>query len=421
MSSHAATQRHARPGAAQLGAHRPMRPARTSRSRTCRSPPSAAPAAARRSAAAWRSATRCSTWARCMRWRRSTGRPRAGARRLRARRALNALMGAGRRRPQRRCARRCRRRCARAPPQAQRCAALLVPQSAAEYRVAADIGDYTDFYTSIHHATAVGRLFRPDNPLLPNYKWVPIGYHGRASSIARLGPARSPPARAAACPPGAARPELGPDAAPRLRARARRLRRRGQRARQRACRSREAEEHVFGLCLLNDWSARDIQAWEYQPLGPVPRQELRHHDLAVGRDARGARAVSRAAGRARPASPQPLPYLDVAGDARRAARSTSSSRSGSRRARMRAAGAPPQRLSHSQLPRRLLDASRRCSRTTPSTAATCSPGDLLGSGTQSGPRPEQAGSLLELTAGRQAAARAAERRDAHLPRGRRSR
>src|SRR5207248_2280225 len=143
---------------------------------------------------------------------------------------------------------------------------LLIPQEAAEYRVAAQVGDYTDFYASIHHATAVGRLFRPDNPLLPNYKWLPIAYHGRASSIRVSGYDFARPA-GQVLPPGATEPEL---------AATRRLDYelevgvfvgRGNEL-GRSVPLAQAEAHAFGLCLLNDWSARDIQAWEYQPLGP---------------------------------------------------------------------------------------------------------------------------------------------------------
>jgi fumarylacetoacetase len=137
----------------------------------------------------------------------------------------------------------------------------LIPQSACEMLLPAEIGDYTDFYASIHHATNVGRMFRPDNPLLPNYKHVPIAYHGRASSIVvsgtrvrrplgQLGEGRFGPSReldyelevGAFLGPGNVLGEPIPIG--------------------------EADQHIAGLCLVNDWSARDIQRWEYQPLGP---------------------------------------------------------------------------------------------------------------------------------------------------------
>jgi fumarylacetoacetase len=130
----------------------------------------------------------------------------------------------------------------------------------------ARVADYTDFYASIHHATNVGSMFRPDNPLLPNYKWVPIGYHGRASSLVPSGtPVRRPQGQTRA--DGAESPSFGPS---------RRLDYEMEVGAYVATGNalggpialRDAEAHVAGLCLVNDWSARDIQAWEYQPLGP---------------------------------------------------------------------------------------------------------------------------------------------------------
>ena len=142
----------------------------------------------------------------------------------------------------------------------------LVPMTAAEFDVPARIGDYTDFYTSVHHATNVGRLFRPDNPLLPNYKWVPIGYHGRVSSIGVSGQQFKRPV-GQTMPPGATQPVFGPckrlDIELELGVFVGTGNELGE-----PIEMQEAEQHVFGICLLNDWSARDIQAWEYQPLGP---------------------------------------------------------------------------------------------------------------------------------------------------------
>src|SRR6185436_4132753 len=144
--------------------------------------------------------------------------------------------------------------------------ACLVPQSAVEMGLPCHIGDYTDFYTSIHHATAVGRQFRPDNPLLPNYRWVPIGYHGRASSIGVSGQAiRRPSGQFKGA--DDATPTVGPT---------RRLDYELElgafiasgNAQGEPIPIAAAEEHLFGLALFNDWTARDIQAWEYQPLGP---------------------------------------------------------------------------------------------------------------------------------------------------------
>ncbi len=128
-----------------------------------------------------------------------------------------------------------------------------------------EIGDYTDFYASIHHATNVGKMFRPDNPLLPNYKWLPVGYHGRASSIVVSGtPVRRPCGQTAENPAGP--PTFGPTR--RLDYELESARFSGRAMHGRIDSDHEADDHLFGVCLLNDWSARDIQAWEYQPLGP---------------------------------------------------------------------------------------------------------------------------------------------------------
>ncbi len=142
---------------------------------------------------------------------------------------------------------------------------LLVPMSEAVMQLPAHIGDYTDFYASIYHATRVGKRFRPDNPLLPNYKYIPIGYHGRASSIVVSGhPIRRPSGQTKSqAEDPVFRPtqaldyelEIGLFVGP------------GNELGQ-AIPIAQAENHIFGLCLVNDWSARDIQSWEYQPLGP---------------------------------------------------------------------------------------------------------------------------------------------------------
>ncbi|MDE3185967.1 MAG: fumarylacetoacetase [Acidobacteriota bacterium] len=143
--------------------------------------------------------------------------------------------------------------------------ALLVPMREAVMQLPAQIGDYTDFYASIHHATRVGRLFRPENPLLPNYKHVPIGYHGRASSIVVSGQEiRRPRGQTK---PSAGEPEFGPTKSLDYELEVGVFVGPGN-ALGRSIPIAEAEEHVFGLCLVNDWSARDMQAWEYQPLGP---------------------------------------------------------------------------------------------------------------------------------------------------------
>lgn len=144
--------------------------------------------------------------------------------------------------------------------------ACLVPQSAAEYRLPARIGDYTDFYTSIHHATNIGKQFRPAAPLLPNYKWVPIGYHGRASSIIVSGKNFQRPVGQLML-PGASTPVLQPSRRLDIELELGAFIGAGN-ALGESIAIDDAESHVFGFTLLNDWSARDIQGWEYQPLGP---------------------------------------------------------------------------------------------------------------------------------------------------------
>ena len=259
----------------------------------------------------------------------------------------------------------------------------------------ATIGDYTDFYAGIHHAVTVGSLFRPDNPLLPNYKYVPIGYHGRASSVR---PSGFPVTR----PRGQTRPQESQ--APVFR------------ATQRLDFELElgvwigpgnalgdvididrAHDHIAGFCLLNDWSARDFQAWEYQPLGPFLAKNfmttvspwiITPEALAPFRTAQVARTDD---------DPKPLPYLWSEADQKYGALNLTlevwlSSQ------RMRAEGFLPILLSKSHT-RHLYwtfaqlvthHASNGCNLTT---------GDLLGTGTISGPTPDSAGSLLELSAG----------------------
>jgi fumarylacetoacetase len=142
----------------------------------------------------------------------------------------------------------------------------LVPMSDAQLFVPAEIGDYTDFYASIYHATNVGKLFRPDNPLLPNYKHVPIGYHGRASSIVISGTDVTRP-KGQTLPTGSTDPVFGPTQMLDYEAEVGFFVGRGTELGA-GVPIEKAEEHIFGICLVNDWSARDMQSWEYQPLGP---------------------------------------------------------------------------------------------------------------------------------------------------------
>jgi fumarylacetoacetase len=272
---------------------------------------------------------------------------------------------------------------------------LLHEAAACTLHLPASVGDYTDFYAGIHHATNTGRQFRPDNPLLPNYKYVPVAYHGRASSVRVSGAAVRRPngQRKPASDPA---PSFGP------------------------CRNLDFElelgvwigpgnapgepipiaraaEHVAGFCLLNDWSARDIQAWEYQPLGPFLAKNfcttvspwiVTPEALAPLRLAPDPRA---------PGDPPPLPYLDDPADTQSGGLDITLDvllRSGS----MRTAGEPPSRLSRSNA-RHLywtvaqMVAHHSCG------GCDLRPGDLFGSGTISAPTPDGFGSLLEITNG----------------------
>jgi fumarylacetoacetase len=270
----------------------------------------------------------------------------------------------------------------------------LVAQSEAEYAVPARIGDYTDFYASIYHATAVGALFRPDNPLLPNYKWVPIGYHGRSSSIGVSGQQIRRP-RGQIKPSGTQDPQLLPT---------RRLDYEleigvfigAANALGTPIAIGDAERSVFGLCLLNDWSARDVQAWEYQPLGPFLAKNFATtiSPWIVTLEALAPYRVpwTRAA-----QDPQPLPYLDCA-QLRQSGAIDMQLEVYIETQAMRAAGAPPQRLSHSNFRHSYWTISQLVAHHTVN-GCNLEAGDLLGSGTQSGPTPDEAGSLLELTVG----------------------
>lgn len=270
----------------------------------------------------------------------------------------------------------------------------LVAQSAAEHALPAQIGDYTDFYTSIHHATAIGKLFRPDNPLLPNYKWVPIGYHGRASSIDVSGQQfRRPLGQTRA--PDAEVPVFGP---------CKRLDYELEvgvfigngNALGEAIPMANAEAHVFGLCLLNDWSARDMQAWEYQPLGPFLAKNFAS-TISPWIVTLEALAPYRAGWTRDSADPQPLPYLDDAGLRDHGALDVQLEVLIQTPA-MRSAGLAPHRLSLSNFRDSYWSVSQLVAHHTVN-GCNLRGGDLLGSGTQSGPTPEAAGSLLELTAG----------------------
>src|SRR5215207_10812161 len=185
---------------------------------------------------------------------------------------------------------------------------VLVPMDQAELLLPATVGDYTDFYASIHHATNVGSMFRPDNPLLPNYKWVPIGYHGRASSIVPSGtPVRRPAGQSR--PPDAPAPSFGPSRSLDYEMELGLFVAVGNVLGEPVPIGR-AEDRIFGFCLVNDWSARDIQAWEYQPLGPFLAKNFAT-TISPWVVTLEALEPFRAPAPARPAGdPAPLPYLD---------------------------------------------------------------------------------------------------------------
>ncbi len=279
-------------------------------------------------------------------------------------------------------------------PHAAALASALVPQAGAEFAVPAHIGDYTDFYTSIHHATAVGRLFRPDQPLLPNYKWVPIAYHGRASSIGVSGQQVRRP-HGQLMPRGAERPHLAPSERLDYELELGVLIGSGN-ALGEPIALEHAERHVFGLCLLNDWSARDVQAWEYQPLGPFLAKNFAT-TVSPWVVTLEALAPFRAPWQRPATDPAPLPYLD--GVALRAAGALDISLSVAlETARMRERGAPPVQLSQSNFRDSYWSLAQMVTHHTVN-GCNLAPGDLLGTGTQSGPQPHEAGSLLELTGG----------------------
>lgn len=255
------------------------------------------------------------------------------------------------------------------------------------------IGDYTDFYVGIHHATAIGKLFRPDNPLLPNYKHVPIGYHGRASSVRVSG---TPVVR----PWGQLK---APDSDAPVHAPCRRLDHElelglwiaGDNDLGAPVPIAVAWERIGGVCLLNDWSARDIQAWEYQPLGPFLAKNFAT-TVSPWVITSQALAPFRTAPQPRPAGdPQPLPYLREEGEGALAITLETTLHT----AAMRAAGLPPHRLSHGNTHDAMYWTPAQILAHHASNGCDLHAGDLLGTGTLSGPTPESAGSLMELSQG----------------------
>jgi fumarylacetoacetase len=273
----------------------------------------------------------------------------------------------------------------------KRFARYLLPMKQAELFLPLAIGDYTDFYSGIHHATNVGKILRPDNPLLPNYKWVPIGYHGRSSSVVVSGTQVLRP-RGQIKAPDASEPVFGPSNRLDYEAELGFVVGPGN-ALGKPIAVGRALDHVFGVVLLNDWSARDVQAWEYQPLGPflaksfattispwiVTREALEPYRCP---------AFPRADG-----DPKPLPYLWDDADQREggfAIEVEMHLRTESMKA--------PVRLSRASFRDSYWTAAQLVAHHT-SNGCNLRPGDLLGSGTISGATPDSFGSMMELTQG----------------------
>jgi fumarylacetoacetase len=268
----------------------------------------------------------------------------------------------------------------------------LIPIAEVTLQMPVSIGDYTDFYASVHHATNVGSMFRPDNPLLPNYKHLPIAYHGRASSIIPSGtPVRRPcgqlqdgdaPPRFAASRLLDYELEVGAFIGP------------GNRLGESIPIDR-AEQHIFGLCLVNDWSARDIQRWEYQPLGPFLAKNFATSisqsivPLDVLEPFR-VRAFTRAEG-----DPQPLPYLRGQADQERGGFDITVE-AWLQTEKMRAARIEPFLVSRGNFREMYWTLGQMVTHHA-SSGCNLRPGDLIASGTVSGPDRASAGCLLERT------------------------
>lgn len=271
-----------------------------------------------------------------------------------------------------------------------RLTSCLVEQANVEYKVPARIGDYTDFFTSINHATNVGKLFRPENPLLPNYQWVPIGYHGRSSSIEISGHSfRRPHGQLKA--PDADAPILAPSQRLDYELEVGIYIGKGNDL-GKPISIESAEDHVFGLCLFNDWSARDIQAWEYQPLGPFLAKSFAStvspwivtmEALAPYRET-WSRPVDH---------PQPLPYLDS--EPHRANGAVDMQLEVLLKTQQMS---EPDRLALSNFKDSYWSIAQMVAHHTIN-GCNLKPGDFFGSGTQSGVSEDSLGAILELTRG----------------------
>jgi fumarylacetoacetase len=254
----------------------------------------------------------------------------------------------------------------------------LYPRDRCTMRLPAAVGDYTDFYASIDHATNVGRMFRPDNPLLPNYKHVPIAYHGRSSSLVASGtPVRRPSGQLGEGKYGPTREldyevEVGAFLGP-------------GNALGEPIPVGQAHEHVAGVCLLNDWSARDVQRWEYQPLGPFLSKNFA---TSLSPWVVTTEALAPFRTEARPHDVPVLPYLQEAGPGAFAI---------TVEAWLKTRSLPePVRLSRASFRDMYWTLGQMVAHHT-SNGCPIRPGDVIGSGTVSGPERENRGCLLELT------------------------
>ena len=279
-------------------------------------------------------------------------------------------------------------------PDAERLTPLLLAQDAVEYTLPARVGDYTDFYTSIHHATNAGRLFRPDQPLLPNYKWVPIGYHGRSSTLRISGQGVRRP-RGQFLKAGNSEPCVGPSRQLDLELEVGIFIGPGNEAGT-PIPMAEAPNHIFGLCLLNDWSARDLQAWEYQPLGPFLAKNFAT-TLSPWIVTQEALLPYRVPMERPPGDPHPLPYLDNENDRRQGGYDIVL-QADLQTEQMRQASLEAFTLCRSNYRHAYWSAAQLVAHHTVN-GCSLRPGDLFGSGTLSGPEPSQAAALLEITHG----------------------
>jgi fumarylacetoacetase len=277
------------------------------------------------------------------------------------------------------------------PAWRERLSPALRPIDALEMQPPINIGDYTDFYASIHHATNVGTMLRPDNPLLPNYKWIPIGYHGRSSTIVIDGtPVRRPHGQTR--PAGAEVPGYGPsrslDYEVELGLVIGGLQQVGT-----VVPAAEAARRIFGAVLLNDWSARDVQGWEYQPLGPFLAKNFATtiSPWIVTTDALLPYRVPMPA--RDPADPQPLEYLRVPDDATWSVTVEATLAS----AAMRDRGEAPFRISEAAFQEAMYWSPAQLVTHHASNGCALEAGDLLGTGTISGTTAASRGCLLERT------------------------